>query len=167
MDALYNITNKIIDLMDKTENEELTKEEQSLLSQEVEKELINKSSSIIAYVQNNEALSKAIDDEIDRLTEMKKRLKNKTDKFKEQVLNNMDRLGIEKVTTNIGKLAIRKNPISVEILNENIVPDEFKKEVVKTNIDKTAIKNYFKETGEIIPGTVINTDKYSLRIETI
>lgn len=167
MDALYNITNKIIDLIDKTENEELTEEEQSLLSQEVEKELINKSSSIIAYVQNNEALSKAIDDEIDRLTEMKKRLKNKTDKFKEQVLNNMDRLGIEKVTTNIGKLAIRKNPISVEILNENIVPDEFKKEVVKTNIDKTAIKNYFKETGEIIPGTIINTEKYSLRIENI
>lgn len=167
MDALYNITNKIIDLMDKIENEELTEEEQSLLSQEVEKELINKSSSIIAYVQNNEALSKAIDDEIDRLTEMKKKLKNKTDKFKEQVLSNMDRLGIEKVTTNIGKLAIRKNPIRVEILNENIVPDEFKKEVVKTSIDKTAIKNYFKETGEIIPGTVINTDKYSLRIENI
>ena len=154
-------------MANKTENEELTEEEQSLLSQEVEKELINKSSSIIAYVQNNEALSKAIDDEIDRLTEMKKRLKNKTDKFKEQVLNNMDRLGIEKVTTNIGKLAIRKNPISVEILNENIVPDEFKKEVVKTNIDKTAIKNYFKETGEIIPGTIINTEKYSLRIENI
>nr|DAN05554.1 MAG TPA: resistance protein [Caudoviricetes sp.] len=167
MDALYNITNKIIDLMDKTENEELTEEEQSLLSQEVEKELINKSSSIIAYVQNNEALSKAIDDEIDRLTEMKKKLKNKTDKFKEQVLNNMDRLGIEKVTTNIGKLAVRKNPISVEILNENIVPDEFKKEVVKTTIDKAAIKNYFKETGKIIPGTVINTEKYSLRIENI
>ena len=167
MDALYNITNKIIDLIDKTENEELTEEEQSLLSQEVEKELINKSSSIIAYVQNNEALSKAIDDEIDRLTEMKKKLKNKTDKFKEEVLNNMDRLGIEKVTTNIGKLAVRKNPISVEILNENIVPEEFKKEVVKTNIDKTAIKNHFKETGEVIPGTVINTDKYSLRIENL
>ena len=167
MDALYNITNKIIDLIDKTENEELTEEEQSLLSQEVEKELINKSSSIIAYVQNNEALSKAIDDEIDRLTEMKKKLKNKTDKFKEQVLNNMDRLGIEKVTTNIGKLAVRKNPISVEILNENIIPEEFKKEVVKTNIDKTAIKNHFKETGEVIPGTVINTEKYSLRIESV
>lgn len=167
MDTLYNITNKIIDLMDKAENGELTEEEQSLLSQEVEKELINKSSSIIAYVQNNEALSKAIDDEIDRLTEMKKKLKNKTDKFKEQVLNNMDRLGIENVTTNIGKLAIRKNPISVEILNENIVPEEFKKEVVKVNIDKAAIKNHFKETGEIIPGTIINTEKYSLRIENI
>ena len=98
---------------------------------------------------------------------MKKKLKNKTDKFKEQVLNNMDRLGIEKVTTNIGKLAVRKNPISVEILNENIVPEEFKKEVVKVNIDKTAIKNHFKETGEIIPGAVINTDKYSLRIENL
>lgn len=167
MNTLYNITNKIIDLMDKTENGELTEEEQSLLSQEVEKELINESNGIIAYMQNNEALAKAIDDEIDRLTEMKKKLKNKTDKFKEQVLNNMDRLGIEKVTTNIGKLAIRKNPISIEILNENIVPDEFKKEVVKTNIDKIAIKNHFKETGEVIPGTVINTEKYSLRIENI
>ncbi len=59
MNTLYNITNKIIDLMDKAENGELTEEEQSLLSQEVEKELINQSNGIIAYMQNNEALSKA------------------------------------------------------------------------------------------------------------
>ena len=55
MNTLYNITNKIIDLMDKAENGELTEEEQSLLSQEVEKELINQSNGIIAYMQNNES----------------------------------------------------------------------------------------------------------------
>ena len=52
-----------------------------------------------------------------------------------------------------------------EIENEDEIPSEFKQEVVTTKIDKTAIKNHFKTTGEIIPGTKIIDDKMSLRIK--
>lgn len=163
--SLYNITNKFIELINKTENEELTEEEAQLLSTELEQELLNKSSSIIAYVQNSEALISAIKDEETRLEEMRKTGEKKLEKFKEYVLENMNRLGLIEIPTTLGSLKVAKNPISVEVINEDEVPAEFKKEIVKTSIDKTAIKNHFKETGEIVSGVRMITEKTSLRIK--
>lgn len=77
----------------------------------------------------------------------------------------MERLNATEIPTALGSLKITKNPMSVEIENENEIPNEFKKEVITTKVDKTAIKNHFKETGEIIPGTIIVDDKTSLRIK--
>ena len=49
--------------------------------------------------------------------------------------------------------------------NENEIPEIFKQQIVTVKIDKTAIKNHFKETGELIPGARIIDDKTSLRIK--
>ena len=53
----------------------------------------------------------------------------------------------------------------VKIENEDEIPSEFKKEVITTQIDKTAIKNHFKDTGELVPGIRIIDNKTSLRIK--
>lgn len=163
--SLYNITNKFVEIMDKAQEGELTEEEYNTLGKELALELQKKSSSIIGYAQNEEALIDAIDIQIKRLTELKKSKQNNLDKFKQYVKDNMERLEISKIETELGSLAIAKNPISVEIENEEEVPNEFKLEVVTTKIDKTAIKNHFKETGEIVAGTRIIDDKTSLRIK--
>ena len=55
--------------------------------------------------------------------------------------------------------------MSIEIENEDEIPSEFKKEVITTQIDKTAIKNHFKDTGELVPGIRIMDNKTSLRIK--
>ena len=55
--------------------------------------------------------------------------------------------------------------MSIEIENEDEIPTEFKKEITTTQIDKTAIKNHFKNTGEIIPGIRIINNKTSLKIK--
>ena len=62
-------------------------------------------------------------------------------------------------------MSIAKNPISVEVVNEAEIPSEYKKEIIETKIDKKAITDYFKETGEIVPGVNINTQNTSLRIK--
>ena len=77
----------------------------------------------------------------------------------------MERLGKTKNDTELGTLSIAKNPMSVEIVNEDEIPKEFKQEIVTEKIDKTAIKKHFKETGEMIPETNIIDDKTSLRIK--
>lgn len=163
--SLYNITNKFVEIMDKAENGELTEEEYNQLGEELAVELQKKSSSIIGYAQNEEALIEAVDMQIKRLTEFKKAKQNNLDKFKQYVKDNMERLQISKIETELGVLSISKNPMSVEIENEEEVPAEFKLEVVTTKIDKTAIKNHFKETGEVVAGTRIVDDKTSLRIK--
>lgn len=162
--SLYNITNKFVEIMDKAENGELTEEEYNQLGEELALELQKKSSSIIGYAQNEEALIEAVDIQIKRLTEFKKAKQNNLDKFKQYVKDNMERLQISKIETELGVLSISKNPMSVEIENEEEVPSKFKLEVVTTKIDKTAIKNHFKETGEVVAGTKIVDGKTSLRI---
>ena len=100
-----------------------------------------------------------------RIAENRKSLESKLDKFKQYVKENMERLGITKMETELGTLSIAKNPLSVEIENEDEIPAEFKQEIVTIKIDKTAIKNHFKETGEVVSGVQIVDDKTSLRIK--
>lgn len=163
--SLYNIPNKFAELMDKVQNGEITEEEYNELGEELALELQNKSANIIGYTQNKESLIEAIDVQIKRLQELKKSEQNSLDKFKQYVKENMEKLGIEKIGTELGILSIAKNPMSVEIENEDEIPSEFKQEIVTIKIDKTAIKNHFKETGEVVAGTNIIDNKTSLRIK--
>lgn len=163
--SLYNITNKFVELMDKAQEGELTQEEYDQLGEELALELQNKSANIIGYVKNSESLLEAIKAEEKRLTDMRKAGEVKLEKFKQYVKENMEKLGITKMDTELGTLSIAKNPMSVEIKNEDEIPSEFKVEVVTTKIDKTAIKNHFKNTGEIVEGTMIVDNKTSLRIK--
>ena len=161
--SLYNITNSFITLFEKAENEELTQEEIQEQGNELALALRNKSTSIIGYVRNLDLTSEAIKNEIDRLTIMKKAIDNKNTKFKEYVKENMEKLGLQKIDTELGTLSIAKNPASVEIFDETLIADEYKKEKVTVSIDKTSIKNALKE-GKNVQGARLVEDKTSLRI---
>lgn len=163
--SLYNITNKFVELMDKAQEGQLTEDEYNELENELALELQNKSSNIIGYIKNSESLLEAMKAEEKRLADMRKQGEKKLEKFYQYVKENMQRLGLEEIPTELGRLKITKNPMSIEIENEDEIPAEFKKEVVTTQIDKTAIKNHFKDTGEIIPGIRIIDNKTSLRIK--
>lgn len=163
--TLYNITNRFTDLMDKAQNGEITEEEYNELGFEIAQELQTKGANVIGYIRNTELLIDAMKAEEKRIADIRKTGEAKLEKFKQYVLENMERLSLSKIQTELGALSVSKNPMSVEIENEDEIPSEFKQEVVTTKIDKTAIKNHFKTTGEIIPGTKIIDDKMSLRIK--
>ncbi len=163
--SLYNITNKFVEIMDKAQEGELTEDEYNELGNELALELQNKSSNIIGYIKNSESLLEAMKTEEKRLADIRKLGEKKLDKFYKYVKENMERLGLEEIPTELGKLKITKNPMSSEIENEDEIPSEFKKEIITTQVDKTAIKNHFKDTGEIIPGIRIVDNKTSLKIK--
>ena len=163
--TLYNITNKFAELMDRAENGELTEEEYNKLGEELALELQNKSSNIIGYVRNSELLIEAMKAEEKRISDMRKAGEIKIEKFKQYVKDNMERLGLDKIPTELGTLSIAKNPMSVEIEDETAVPEKFKTIVQTVKVDKTAIKNHFKETGEVVAGVQIVDDKTSLKIK--
>ena len=163
--TLYNITNKFVELMDKAQDGELTEEEYNQLGEEIALELQKKGTDVIGYALDQTSLIEAIDVQIKRLQDYKKKRQDNLERFKNYVKENMDRLGITKMDTSLGTLSIAKNPMSVEIVNESEIPKEFIQEIVTTKPDKTAIKNHYKETGELISGVRIIDDKTSLRIK--
>ena len=151
--------------MDKAQEGELTEDEYNRLGEELAIQLQQKSSNIIGYYKNLELLINDMKAEEKRISDNRKSLENKLEKFKEYVKANMQRLGIIKIENVLGTLSIASNPASVEIINEDEIPAEFKQEIITTKIDKTAIKKHFKETGEIPAGTNIITTNTSLRIK--
>ena len=160
--SLYDIVGAFPKLIDQ---EEMSEEDKK----EVEKELIEllqrKSQNLIGYTRNIELTIEAMKSEEKRISEQRKAMENKLEKFKEYVKECMEQNGFTKIETTLGTLSIAKNPISVEIYDEKQIPGEYKTKVVTVKVDKTAIKKALKETGEIIPGAKIIDNKTSLRIK--
>ena len=160
--SLYEITNAFPALM---ESEEITAEDKNKIEAELTMLLQQKSQNIIGYTKNIELTIEAMKEEEDRISGNRKALENKLTRFKQYVKECMENNGITKIETGLGTLSIAKSPASVEIINEDAIPSEFKQEVVTVKIDKTKIKNNFKETGEIPDGVNIITTNTSLRIK--
>ena len=160
--SLYEITNAFPALM---ENEEITEEDKNKIEAELTMLLQQKSQNIIGYTKNIDLTINAMKEEEARIASNRKVLENREERFKQYIKECMERNGITKIETALGTLSIAKSPASVEIINEEAIPSEFKQEVVTVKIDKTKIKNNFKETGEIPEGVNIITTNTNLRIK--
>ena len=160
--SLYEITNAFPALL---ESEEITEEDKAKIKEELTLLLQQKSQNIIAYVRNEELTIEAMKSEEKRISEQRNAKENKLVNFIKYVKECMETNGITKIETGLGTMSIAKNPLSVEIINEDEVADEYKEKVVTVKIDKTKIKNNFKETGEIPAGVNILTNNTSLRIK--
>lgn len=160
--SLYQITNAFPALM---ESEEITPEDKAKIEEELTMLLQQKSQNIIGYTKNIELTINAMKEEEDRIASNRKTLENKLTRFKQYVKECMENNGITKIETELGTLSIAKSPVSVEIVNEEAIPNNFKQEIITVKIDKTKIKENFKETGEIPDGVNIVTTNTNLRIK--
>lgn len=159
---LYEITNAFPVLM---ENEEISEENKKQIEEELTLLLQQKSQNIIGYIRNMELTAEAMKNEEKRISERRKQIENHVVRFKEYVKDCMENNGILKIETGLGTLSTAKSPISVEVVNESIIPDEYKTEIITTKVDKKKIADNFKATGELIEGVIIHTDNTNLRIK--
>lgn len=162
--SLYEITNGLQVLQEK-DLEELSEKEKVELQKQLEELLINKSNSIIQYIQNIQSNIDAIKNEENRLKSTRQYLENRQEKFKDYVLNCMEKIKAKEIITSSGILKVRNNPLSVEIKDEDLIPNRYKKQVIETKIDKNLIKEDFKTTGEMLDGIEYITTKKSLNIK--
>lgn len=162
--SLYEITNALQVLQEK-DIEEMSEEEKAELEQKLEELLVQKSGSVIKFIQNLQSNVDAIKNEEKRLKEVRQYLENRQGKFQEYVMKCMDKIGAKEIITESGIIRTRNNPLSVEIVDEDKVPNKYKKQVVETKIDKNAIKSDFKATGEMLEGIKYVTNKKSLNIK--
>lgn len=103
-----------------------------------------------------------MEEEMKRLKELKESRENKIEKGKERISYLLQQAKIEKMNTEFNKLSFRSSE-SVEILDEDKIPEQFRK--IKTEIkpDKTAIKEAIK-AGKTVPWATI-VEKQNLQIK--
>ena len=100
-----------------------------------------------------------IDKGIERLKSVKKSLQNKMERCDNHALSIMKENGL----TQAGKpgYGFRISQSNrVVVTNEDAVPEQFKKEVIRTSVMKQEIKGWLKETGEIPNGIEIESREY-------
>ncbi len=102
-------------------------------------------------MRNLEAEAEAQAAEAERLSKRSRARSNAAKRIKERLLNTMQLLGIKKINTTIGDWRVQANPARVEVTDITAIPDEYIK-VQPREADKTKIKQWFEQTGEILPG---------------
>jgi hypothetical protein len=159
--SLYNITAEALNLASALEDGELTQELETALSIN-QNELQEKAINYAYAIKSIEDDLTAINEEIKRLQAIKTAKSNAVDRMKESISNAMNIYGIEKVTSPTLNLSFRKSE-SVEIINLDQLPDNYKVEKVTISPDKTRIKQAIKD-GKEIEGAVLNIN-YNLQIK--
>jgi hypothetical protein len=112
---------------------------------------------------------KGIDGDIDtlkseekRLAEKRRVLENKKNNIKAYLENQLRVMEIDKIKTPLFTVSLQKNPPSVEIVDEDLIPDKFKKTVTTVSVVKKDLLEALK-AGQVIEGAEIKQGK-SLRI---
>ena len=90
----------------------------------------------------------AIDKEIARLTKIKKSYTWNKNRVKEWLSYNLQEMGVDKLDTELYKISFR-NSKSVLVLEEEIIPEEYRTEKVVHWISKTDILKDLKDWKEI------------------
>lgn len=153
MKPIFEIKNDYLRLIDEIEENggEITPEIETGLAI-TKNELQVKTTAYVSVIKSIEASVKTIDDELKRLSDLKRSRVNMVDSLKERLKNAMQAFEIDEIKTDLFKVNFRKSE-SVNIYDVDSLPVDCK--IVKVEpISKTELKKRIK-SGEIIPGVNI------------
>ncbi|MCR8987901.1 siphovirus Gp157 family protein [Brevibacillus laterosporus] len=121
--------------------------------QALEDAIENKADNIAKMVRNIAAEVDVIKLEEARLAERRRRLEKKQEGLKLHLKEKLEFAGLKKVQTPIFTISVKKNPGSVQVVNENEIPQMFWV-TPPPILDKKSMSERLK-SGEEIPGVTL------------
>lgn len=121
-------------------------------------ELEEKAINVAKFMKNMETTALAIRQAETQMAKRRRAIENRADWLKIYLKGNMEACGINQIDSPWFRLSIQNNPPSVNIIDENLVPPEFKEEVKTLKINKIVIKERLK-AGETIQGANLTQSK--------
>ena len=112
-----------------------------------------------AVIKNLRAESDALCAEIKRLQARKAAVDNNARGLREYVRFQLEAVNLRKLNAGIHNFRIQRNSFpSIKILDQSLIDQAYLK--VEVSVDRKAIGENFKETGEVIPGTEITVESH-------
>ena len=162
MFKLYELTEMYQNIWELIDDEEIDLEALEMALTQIEDTIETKAESMAILVKSIEGDVVALKKEESRLAKRRKALENKQINIKNYLENQLNIMGIDKVKTKLFTVSLQNNPPSANILDENLIPEQYKKTVTTTSIVKKDILEDLKN-GVAIEGAEIKQGK-SLRI---
>lgn len=154
MKPLYELAADMAHLAELLEQDDESTE-LAVMLEEVHGQLEQKAAGIGAVLASFEADAESYTAEIERLTAKKKRALSSAERLRKYVHAALESRGILKLKGGTFEFRVQQNPESVVITDEALVPDECKRTVTTTTVDKRAVLDAFKRFGECAPGCSI------------
>jgi hypothetical protein len=118
----------------------------------LEGDIVTKATSIAATVRNMECFAEAIEEAAKKMKARAAKLNKKADRVRDYLMQQMLILGKRNIDTPEFGMKIKKNPWSVIIEDESLIPEKYWYDIPATRgIDKAKIKADI-EMGDEVPG---------------
>lgn len=153
MASLYELSASYAALIAAYDSAETEDERDEILFHLVNSEeaIADKAEAYARIMRNKQTEADALKAEADRLTEKRRAAENVVERLKSALLDAMTLTNTETIATSIGKWKKQANPWSCEVMDADSVPAQYHiKQPDK--IDKRALLDAFKQTGEIVSG---------------
>lgn len=144
---LYEITGALLELLEMATEQDLDQQTINDTLEMVEFEFEEKADGYAKVIKTLEGNVDSIDKEIKRLTERKNTVKNNIASIKKNLENAMLVTGKTKFKTTLFNFGIQKNPASVVIDDETMIPQEYLIPQ-EPKLDKKSLAAYLKENDE-------------------
>lgn len=147
--TLYELKNIYLNLL----NLDLESEDLQKALESIDDEIEVKAENYAKVIKNLEHEAEAYDTEIKRMTANKKALKNRADYLKKNLEEAMVALDKKKFKTTLFSFSIQKNPASLNIIDEDKIPEDYYRleKVFNKNDIKEALKNgLLTEAAELV-----------------
>ena len=156
MATLYELTDAYNELLEAVMGAETGDEISGLIAQldEIDEAWDVKAENYARVMKEAEARAAAAEAEAKRLTERRRRYEATVEGLKARMKMAMKLRGVGAVETPIGTWKIGKGRESVQIIDAAKVPEQFLVYADPT-VSKAAVMDWYKETGEVVPGTDI------------
>jgi hypothetical protein len=117
--------------------------------------ITHKAEAIAGLVQQFEGMAAMRKAEAKRMGELSAADERRAERLRSYLLRHLQSIGTERIDTARFRISVRTNPPSVAVLEQQLVPAEYLRTVTMTTVDKRAILDALKTTGEVVPGVEI------------
>ena len=148
MPKLYELTDEYNNLLSMVDSGDFTEDDIADTLDGISAMIDDKLQATVCVIKEMEAEATKFDNEIKRMSEIKKSYSNTATRLKEYIRFEMEKAGIEK-SKGLFSISLGKPSQSVEVSDVDSLPDKFKK--VSVSADKTAIASALK-LGEAVSG---------------
>jgi len=162
MTKLYKLTEQYqtIEGMLDREIEYISQDEIKETLANIKDDIEDKVASIGKIVLELKSDIESVKVEEDRLAKRRSGFTNKMEWLKLYLLAEMVSTNTLKVKKDVISVSVQNNPPSAELIDLELVPEQYVRVIPeKRELDKRTIIEHFKETGEIVSGINIITDK--------
>lgn len=162
MFKLYELTDMYQNIWNLVENEDIDLDNLEMALKTIEDSLESKAEGIAKIIKSIESDAAVLKEEETRLASRRKALENKKENIKSYLKEQLSLAGIDKVKTPLMTIALQNNPPSVNVIEEDKIPKQYKVKTVSISLARREMLEALK-AGAVIPGVEIKQDK-SLRI---